>query len=185
MAIDWVPEGMISQEEGPISVFVSEEEYLGTVYRPECDYIDGRLTDRNVGESDHSGIMMTVMCSLAACDTEKQWFVLPACRTEVAPGRYRCPDVQVVSRMPKIDRIVRRPPLLVVEVISPHDTWQRLRMVFEDWLAMGVEHVWAFEPEGSAAYRVDGNGTWRVRESELAIPGTPFRLLLDEVFSAD
>ncbi|WP_263375253.1 Uma2 family endonuclease [Granulicella aggregans] len=185
MPIDWVPEGMISQEEGPISVFVSEEEYLGTVYRPECDYVDGRLTDRNIGEWNHSRVMTTVMCLLAACENEREWYVLPACRTEVAPGRYRCPDVQVVSRFPKIDRIVRRPPLLVVEVISPHDTWHRLRTVFKDWLAMGVEHVWAFEPAVATAYRVDLNGMWRVREPELSVPGTQFRLVLYEVFATD
>lgn len=39
MSIDWVPEGTVWQEEGPISVYVSEEKYLRTVYRPECDYI--------------------------------------------------------------------------------------------------------------------------------------------------
>jgi Uma2 family endonuclease len=185
MAIDWVPEDMVWQEEGPISVFVSEQEYLSTVYRPECDYIYGCLTDRNVGEYEHSSVMTTVMCALHECDTEREWYVLPACRTEVAPGRYRCPDVQVVSRLPKIDRIVRRPPLLVVEVISRHDTWQRLRTVFEDWLKMGVEHVWAFEPEAAIAYRVDERGMWRVREAELAVPGMPFRLNLQEMFAAD
>jgi Uma2 family endonuclease len=185
MPIDWVPADMISQEEGPISVFVSEEEYLSTVYRPECDYVDGRLTERNVGEYDHSRVMTSVMYLLHTCDTELDWYVLPACRTEVASGRYRCPDVQLVSRLPKIDEIVRRPPLLVVEVISPHDTWQRLRTVFEDWLAMGVEHIWAFEPEAAIAYRVDANGMWRVKDAELVVPGTPFRLNLDEVFAVD
>jgi hypothetical protein len=70
-------------------------------------------------------------------------------------------------------------------VISPHDTWHRLRTVFKDWLAMGVEHVWAFEPEVATAYRVDVNGMWRVREPELSVTGTPFRLVLDEVFAAD
>jgi len=185
MPIDWVPDDMIWQEEGPISVFVSEQEYLNTSYRPECDYIDGRLTDRNVGEYEHSSVMSTVMYLLDTCDTERRWYVLPTCRTEVAPGRYRCPDVQVVSRLPKIDRIVRRPPLLVVEVISRHDAWQRLRTLFDDWLKMGVEHVWAFEPEGAIAYRVDANGMWRFWDAELAVPGTAFRLVLDEVFVAD
>jgi Uma2 family endonuclease len=176
---------MIWQEDGLVSVFASEEEYLSTVYRPECDYVDGRLTDRNVGEYDHSSVMSSALYLLDRCDTEREWYVLPTCRTEVAPGRYRCPDVQVVSRLPKIDRIVRRPPLLVVEVISRHDTWQRLRTVFEDWLAMGVEHVWAFEPGAAITYRVDANGIWRVWEAELSVQGTPFRLVLGGVFAAD
>jgi hypothetical protein len=29
-------------------------EYLEASYRPDCDYVDGRLVERNVGERDHS-----------------------------------------------------------------------------------------------------------------------------------
>ena len=29
---------------------ITVEEYLGSVYRPDCDYVDGRLEERNVGE---------------------------------------------------------------------------------------------------------------------------------------
>ncbi len=30
---------------------VSVDEYLRTSYRPDCDYVDGILVERNVGES--------------------------------------------------------------------------------------------------------------------------------------
>ena len=33
---------------------VSVREYLSTSYRPDCDYIDGVVLERNVGEKDHS-----------------------------------------------------------------------------------------------------------------------------------
>jgi len=33
---------------------VSVEEYLNTSYRPDCDYLEGELLERNVGEWDHS-----------------------------------------------------------------------------------------------------------------------------------
>ena len=29
-------------------------EYLETSYRPDCDYLEGELLERNVGEWDHS-----------------------------------------------------------------------------------------------------------------------------------
>jgi hypothetical protein len=32
---------------------ISITEYLESSYRPDCDYVDGRLVDRNVGERDH------------------------------------------------------------------------------------------------------------------------------------
>lgn len=34
---------------------ISVQEYLHTVY-PDCDYVDGVLEDRNVGEWDHSTV---------------------------------------------------------------------------------------------------------------------------------
>jgi hypothetical protein len=36
------------------TTLVSLEEYLSSVYEPECDYVDGEIEDRNVGEKDHS-----------------------------------------------------------------------------------------------------------------------------------
>jgi hypothetical protein len=35
-------------------VFV--EEYLSTAYRPDCDYIDGEVRERNLGEYPHSNL---------------------------------------------------------------------------------------------------------------------------------
>ena len=34
---------------------ISLDEYLSTVYDPDCEYVDGELIERNMGESDHSG----------------------------------------------------------------------------------------------------------------------------------
>ena len=38
------------------SALVSVEEYLNTSYRPDCDYVDGRVVERNLGELDHSDL---------------------------------------------------------------------------------------------------------------------------------
>jgi hypothetical protein len=35
---------------------ISVQEYLKTVYRPDCDYVDGVVEERNLGERDHSWI---------------------------------------------------------------------------------------------------------------------------------
>src|SRR6185437_6346576 len=37
---------------------VSLTEYLNTSYRPDCDYLDGELLERNAGEWDHSRLQM-------------------------------------------------------------------------------------------------------------------------------
>jgi hypothetical protein len=39
---------------------VSVEEYLSTVYRPDCEYIDGEVVSRNVGEFDHGRMQIAM-----------------------------------------------------------------------------------------------------------------------------
>ena len=36
------------------TTLVSVGEYLSTAYRPDREYIDGRILERNLGERDHS-----------------------------------------------------------------------------------------------------------------------------------
>jgi len=33
----------------PVATFVSVDEYLRTAYRPDCDYVDGVVLERNLG----------------------------------------------------------------------------------------------------------------------------------------
>ena len=40
---------------------VALEEYLSTVYEPDCDYVDGELEDRNAGEHDHSDLQSEII----------------------------------------------------------------------------------------------------------------------------
>ena len=38
------------------STLISVAEYLSTSYRPDCDYVDGEVQERNLGEYDHANI---------------------------------------------------------------------------------------------------------------------------------
>ena len=35
---------------------VPVEEYLSTTYRPDCDYVDGEVRERHVGEYEHANL---------------------------------------------------------------------------------------------------------------------------------
>ena len=39
-----------------ISDLLTLEEYLRTSYRPDCEFVDGVLEERNVGEYEHSNL---------------------------------------------------------------------------------------------------------------------------------
>ena len=38
--------------------FISVREYLRTSYSPDCEYVDGRIVERNVGDKGHSILQM-------------------------------------------------------------------------------------------------------------------------------
>ena len=46
------------------STLISVEEYLGTSYRPDREYVDGALVARNVGEWDHNNLQMVLSAYL-------------------------------------------------------------------------------------------------------------------------
>ncbi len=45
-------------------VLIPVEEYLRTVYHPDCDYIEGEVLGRNKGETPHSQlkVLRTFLC---------------------------------------------------------------------------------------------------------------------------
>lgn len=163
--------------------FVSEEEYLRTSYRPDCDYVDGRVEERNVGEYEHGRVQHMLDRIFGVHEREWGIVTVPECRLQVGPRRYRIPDVLILRREQKVSRIVREAPLLCIEVLSPEDTWAKMRSRLNDYLGMGVAHVWCFEPESREARRYTAEGFEVVREADLTIAGTQIRINVAEVFS--
>src|ERR1700722_17541010 len=53
------------------TTLVPVEEYLRTSYRPDCDYVDGEVLERNVGEHDHSDLQTELAYYFRA--RRKQW----------------------------------------------------------------------------------------------------------------
>ena len=55
-------------------IVVPVSEYLATSYSPDCEYVDGELLERNVGEWDHSRLQTLLSRHLSI--REKQWGIL-------------------------------------------------------------------------------------------------------------
>ena len=128
------------------ATLVSVEEYLSTSYDPDCDYIDGVLEERNVGEWDHSRLQALLIGYVL--QHEKQWRVkvAPEQRVQVSPTRFRVPDLTIVDAN-AAEPIIRHAPLLCIEILSPED---RLRKIVEralDYCRMGVPEVWIIDPQ--------------------------------------
>ena len=50
---------------------MSMNDYLSTAFRPDCEYVDGVIMERNLGEKDHSMLQMAI--SAALFNRRKEW----------------------------------------------------------------------------------------------------------------
>jgi hypothetical protein len=65
------------------AALVSLQEYLTTTYRPDCDYVDGVLLERNVGRRDHSELMGGCVYWFHARREQLRIAVFPAVRIQI------------------------------------------------------------------------------------------------------
>lgn len=162
---------------------VTVEEYLSTVYEPECDYVDGKIEERNVGEYDHS-LLQTLLAHIFMTN-RNQWGVQPLTelRTQIGLTRFRCPDVLVLKAGAPREQILTHPPLIAIEILSPEDRLSRFRVKIDDYVAFGVENIWIVDPATRSAMTADRFGLHPVESGELTVAGTPIRVVLAELFA--
>jgi Uma2 family endonuclease len=162
--------------------FVPVEEYLSTSYQPDCEYEEGVVVKRNLGEIEHA-FVQTLLAALFTNQMEA-WGVygLTEQRVQLSPHRYVVPDVCVVPVSAPWQNILTRPPLIAIEVLSPEDTRRSAEKKAAEYLGFGVEHVWVIDPYARVAYRASTNGLELQASGELAVPGTPITVRLSELF---
>jgi Uma2 family endonuclease len=126
---------------------VPVEEYLRTDYSPDCEYVDGEVLERNVGEKGHGKIQKRLMVYFAARETELGIFALQEWRVRLGERHYRVPDILVVAGPEPSEEILTRPPFLCIEVLSPEDRMSRMLKKVADYIAFGVQYVWILDPK--------------------------------------
>ena len=167
----------------PQPVRIPEEEYLSTVYRPDCDYVDGEVLKRNLGTFDHSFIQGLLIRLFLNHSADWNCLALPEQRVRIRTGKYRILDVCVLRKPFPREQIVGRPALLFIEILSPEDRMNRMRERVDDYFALGTEHVSIIDPELRKAYVCSQRGFREPDSGVLTIPGTPIRVVLSELFA--
>lgn len=165
------------------TVSIPVSEYLRTVYRPDCDYVDGEVQERNLGEQTHSLVQKII--SAIFFIHRKDWRLrsLTEQRVQVSATRFRIPDVCVVRSDAPIELILRTPPVLCVEVLSPEDRFSRIQARVQEYQRMGVEHVWVIDPESREIWTAEGMaGLVPLEGTEVRVPGVDAVMTLAEIF---
>jgi Uma2 family endonuclease len=161
---------------------VSVDEYLNTSYHPDCDYIDGRIVERNVGEWDHSRLQAAFASYFYS--REKQWniIVVPEQRVQISPTRYRIPDICVVVGPRPSTQILQDPPFLCIEILSKDDRVGDMQERIDDYLGFGVQYVWVINPKNRKAHVHTASSIREVKDGTLSTQNPDITVSLAEIY---
>jgi Uma2 family endonuclease len=162
----------------------SVQEYLAACYRPDREYVDGEIQERNLGEQPHSLIQASLISFLFSRRHSLGIRVLPEQRVQVSPTRFRVPDICVLYASAPHDPIVREAPFLCIEILSPEDRMSRFHERITDYFQMGVQYVWLLDPESKRAFCYTPGEMHEILDGVLRTKNPDLEVPLSEVFEA-
>lgn len=163
------------------SILISVEEYLGTVYRPDCDYNDGTIEERNLGELDHGWVQSHIATAINSRSKLTGLYAITEWRFQLTPTKFRVPDVVITQGKPR-EKILSRAPLVCIEILSPDDRASRVNARIGEYLDFGVPAVWLIDPEARSLTIYRKNLIERVTSATVRVESTDFEIPLEEIF---
>jgi Uma2 family endonuclease len=159
------------------------EEYLSTCYEPDCEYDDGLIVERNVGEFEHS-FLQSILVTLFM-NSEEAWGVygLSEQRIRIVPRKFRIPDVCVLRLDAPADDILTQPPLIAIEILSPEDRFARIEAKAIEYRKFGIENVWVVDPRQRKVFVGTEEGLRENEDGVLRVEGTPILVRAGELFA--
>src|SRR5258708_10954430 len=128
------------------------EEYLHTAFDgADCEYLDGEIVERNMGEIAHGDVQLNLGRRLQRLRQKLGIRVIPEIRIQIHARRYRVADLAVWRDDNIGTGIPTAPPFLAIEILSPEDRMVRMLPKIQEYLSIGVEYVWVVDPQEKAA----------------------------------
>jgi Uma2 family endonuclease len=159
---------------------VSLSDYLGRTLDPDCEYIEGRLVERNAGEISH-GDAQGRTYAYVLFNAPGFWAGFEI-RVQVRPDCYRVPDVVVMRGGRPAGRIITSPPEVAVEVLSPEDRASDLQDKIDEYLQFGIPCVWVIDPERHRAWIHTKDGSHETLDRVLRNVAGDLQVPLSAVF---
>jgi Uma2 family endonuclease len=160
------------------TTLISEETYLRSSFDPDCEYADGVLIERNLGEQDHSWLQLALGAWFF--HRRKAWGIeaFSEQRHFIRKGRYMIPDVCVIRAPRPVEKVFNKPPLIWIEILSPEDRPIRVNKKVRELIDFGVPNIWVIDPETFEAEVHSPEGTIKVEDGILRVPGTAIEVPL-------
>jgi Uma2 family endonuclease len=165
-----------------VTTQVSVEEYLRTSYAPDCEYVDGEVLDRKVGEKGHSKVQKRLLVYIAQHEDRWGVFALQEWRLKLGEGYYCVPDLSIVAGPEPEEAVLSTPPLACIEIFSPEDRMSRMQKKIADYLAFGVRYVWVLDPKTKQAFSYTSDGMRLIEDGVLRTGNPSMEIPLGEIF---
>jgi len=158
--------------------------YLHETWQPDREYVDGEVLERSMGEKDHAAWQAALLRVLSAWRQSANIKVFAELRLQMAPTRFRVPDILVIDRNAADEQIITHPPLLCVEILSPEDRIGRMEARIQEYLDFGIRAVWLIDPQTRTAYQCAGGSIrdWKAVET-LTVRETAIRIEVKDVLA--
>lgn len=157
-------------------------EYLRTSYRPDRDYIDGEVRERNVGEQPHSHLQ-SILAAIFQ-NNRKLWGtrILTEQRLQITATRYRIPDLMAIRFDDPKDGIIGFAPVLCIELLSHEDRLSEIRQRIADYMSVGAQAAWVVDPWRRVAYEETVEGLREPADGVLRVRDTPIEVSIEAIF---
>jgi Uma2 family endonuclease len=161
---------------------VAIDEYLRVEYDPDVEYVDGELKERPMVMIEHGALQSQL--SFWFISHKKEWKIRVAVegRVRVSPTRIRLPDV-IVGTRGDWPQVLVDPPMIVIEILSPSDSFTETLKQINDYLGMGIPNVWIIDPAKRTAF-VCRNDAPPDAVTRLTVEDSPIYVDITELFAA-
>jgi len=154
---------------------------MKTAYHPDCDYVDGVLEERNLGEPEHAEVQGALVEWFRIHGKDWNIRAFPEVRIQVTPTRFRVADVGLYSREVPVRQVRGARPLAVIEVVSPEDRISRYDKRIKDYRQVGIQHIWVVDPQTCRGYDCS-SGSW-IEATSFVVQNSPIHVDLSVIFA--
>ena len=167
-----------------VGALIPLEEYLDTSYRPDREYRDGVVTERNVGDNAHADLQLGLGSYLRV--RQKQWKIHAYTEFRICAreGWYPVADICACPLPVPKERFPTTMPLLWIEILSQSDLIVDVWRKAKELVACGAPYVWIIEPNSlDSQLMTSAGGPNAVPDKTLRVPDTPIVIPLIDVMN--
>jgi len=157
---------------------VAPSEYLSTSFDgADREYVRGEIVERSMPNFLHGEMQFELAFRFRQLRDSHRLFGCSETRMRLAPDLYRIPDIAVFAESKPDEPVPSRPPLVVIEIISPDDRYSEMLEKLAEYQQWGVANIWVVDPHRRTLAANEDEVLRTV--PRLALPGYPFELSVD------